>query len=129
VTILVRQSGIIHFGTPGSFRIRVPAEKAIALLFSFTGYKTEQRNFSTERKRRRTHRRPAGKRENGPCRKSSSRTSGKAMRQDWLRLNPKYAINIPSPTGGIESLIKIIVGSNNELTSQYSVRGGNYDEN
>src|SRR6185503_9579246 len=26
-------------------------------------------------------------------------------------------------------LIKVFVGSNNELTSQYSVRGGNYDEN
>ena len=29
----------------------------------------------------------------------------------------------------MESLIKIFVGSNNELTSQYSVRGGSYDEN
>jgi hypothetical protein len=44
-------------------------------------------------------------------------------------LNPKNAINIPSPAGGIESLIKVVVGSNNELTSQYTVRGGNYDEN
>ena len=46
-----------------------------------------------------------------------------------IRVNPRDAINIPTPTGGIESLIKILVGSNNELTSQYSVRGGNYDEN
>ena len=29
----------------------------------------------------------------------------------------------------LKALIKILVGSNNELTSQYSVRGGNYDEN
>lgn len=35
----------------------------------------------------------------------------------------------PSTVGGIEGLIKTFVGSNNELTSQYSVRGGNYDEN
>ena len=35
----------------------------------------------------------------------------------------------PSPINGIESLIKVFVGSNNELTSQYSVRGGSYDEN
>jgi len=35
----------------------------------------------------------------------------------------------PSPVNNIESLIKIFVGSNNELTSNYSVRGGNYDEN
>lgn len=30
---------------------------------------------------------------------------------------------------GVEALIKTMVGSNNELTSQYNVRGGNYDEN
>lgn len=35
----------------------------------------------------------------------------------------------PSATSGIEGLIKTFVGSNNELSSQYSVRGGNYDEN
>ncbi len=35
----------------------------------------------------------------------------------------------PSIIGGVEALIKLQVGSNNELTSQYSVRGGNYDEN
>ncbi|HZG24827.1 MAG TPA: TonB-dependent receptor, partial [Chitinophagaceae bacterium] len=46
-----------------------------------------------------------------------------------ITLNPKNAINIPSPVGGIESMIKGLVGSNNELTSQYAVRGGNYDEN
>lgn len=46
-----------------------------------------------------------------------------------IKIDPENAANIPSPIGGIESLIKIFVGSNNELTSQYSVRGGNYDEN
>src|SRR5690606_4681847 len=30
---------------------------------------------------------------------------------------------------GIEGLIKTYVGTNNELTSQYNARGGNYDEN
>ena len=50
-------------------------------------------------------------------------------KQVSIRINPKDAINIPSPIGGMESLIKVFVGSNNELTSQYSVRGGNYDEN
>ncbi|MEO6288701.1 MAG: TonB-dependent receptor plug domain-containing protein, partial [Ginsengibacter sp.] len=46
-----------------------------------------------------------------------------------VRINPKNTITLPSATGGVEGLIKILVGSNNELTSQYSVRGGNYDEN
>ena len=35
---------------------------------------------------------------------------------------------LPSTVGGVEGLIKIFVGSNNELTSN-TCRGGNYDEN
>jgi hypothetical protein len=57
-------------------------------------------------------------------------TSERQRREAGLiTINPKNVINIPSPVGGIESMIKVFVGSNNELTSQYSVRGGNYDEN
>ncbi|MEJ6979944.1 carboxypeptidase-like regulatory domain-containing protein [Pedobacter sp. P351] len=39
--------------------------------------------------------------------------------------------NIPSVSGNFESLLKTLPGvsSNNELSSQYSVRGGNFDEN
>ena len=46
-------------------------------------------------------------------------------------IDPKLATLIPSASGGIEALIKTFPGvaSNNELSSQYSVRGGNYDEN
>jgi hypothetical protein len=38
---------------------------------------------------------------------------------------------IPSPSGSFEAILKTMPGvsSNNELTSQYSVRGGNFDEN
>jgi len=42
------------------------------------------------------------------------------------------SINVsPSVTGGIEGIIKTFQGvsSTNELSSQYNVRGGNYDEN
>lgn len=35
----------------------------------------------------------------------------------------------PGPLGGVEGVIKSLVGSNNELTAQYSVRGGSFDEN
>jgi len=47
------------------------------------------------------------------------------------RIDPKNAASIPSISGGIEAMIKTLPGvsSNNELSSQYSVRGGNYDEN
>ena len=47
------------------------------------------------------------------------------------RLNAKQATLIPSMGGGVETLIKTLPGvvSNNELSSQYRVRGGNFDEN
>lgn len=46
-------------------------------------------------------------------------------------LEPKNFNQLPTITGNIEDLIKTQVGvsSNNELSSGYSVRGGNFDEN
>ncbi len=44
VTILGRQTGIITSDS-GSFRLKVPAGKAFAVLFSYSGYRTEQHNF------------------------------------------------------------------------------------
>jgi hypothetical protein len=45
-------------------------------------------------------------------------------------IDPKKADILPSTIGGIEGLLKIFLsGNNNELTSQYNVRGGNFDEN
>jgi hypothetical protein len=46
-----------------------------------------------------------------------------------IRPNPKSIINLPSPVMGVEGMLKVFIGSNNELTSQYNVRGGSYDEN
>ena len=49
----------------------------------------------------------------------------------YTHIDPKLSFQLPSPTGGIESLIKMLPGASsvNELSSQYNVRGGNYDEN
>jgi hypothetical protein len=47
-----------------------------------------------------------------------------------VRIDVKPASIMPSTIGGIEGLLKIFLsGNNNELTSQYNVRGGNFDEN
>ena len=127
VALLGRQAGIVTSDS-GTFRIKVPADKAFALVFSFTGYKTEQRNFLLNENEEEyiTIQLERGVREM----EAVVVTDQRQRRETGLVvINPKNAINVPSPTGGIESLIKIFVGSNNELTSQYSVRGGNYDEN
>lgn len=47
------------------------------------------------------------------------------------RIDPKNYKIIPNANGGIESLLMTFAGvnQNNEFSSQYNVRGGNYDEN
>lgn len=47
------------------------------------------------------------------------------------RIDVSKLNSVPNTSGGIESLLATQAGvsSNNELSSQYSVRGGNYDEN
>lgn len=54
---------------------------------------------------------------------------GRATNSEML--NSKTVALIPSAGGGFESMLKSIPGvvSNNELSSQYSVRGGSFDEN
>ena len=122
-----RQTGTITSDS-GTFVLKAPAEKAFAVVFSYTGYKTAQKNFLLSENEREflivklDHAR--GELESVTVTDQRQRTEA-----GLITINPKNAINIPSPTGGVESLIKVFVGTNNELTSQYSVRGGNYDEN
>ena len=46
-------------------------------------------------------------------------------------LDPKTIRNTPSANAGVEGLLKTLPGvsNNNELSTQYNVRGGNFDEN
>ncbi|WP_245575810.1 TonB-dependent receptor [Hymenobacter norwichensis] len=48
-----------------------------------------------------------------------------------IKLDPRTAKVLPSPFGDFNAILKTLPGvsSTNELTSTYSVRGGNYDEN
>ena len=48
-----------------------------------------------------------------------------------IKIDAKHVELIPDISGNLESLIKTMPGvsSNSELSSQYSVRGGNFDEN
>ncbi|MET0466829.1 MAG: TonB-dependent receptor [Chitinophagaceae bacterium] len=127
VTQIGNQSGITTNDT-GYFRIKVPAERAFALVFSYTGFRTEQKNFLLNEQEEefiilRLERTTSVMQEVVVTDQRDRREAG------LIRPNPKTIINLPSVTTGVESLLKVFVGSNNELTSQYSVRGGSFDEN
>ena len=127
IVLLGRETGLAS-NDSGTFRMRVPADKAFALVFSYTGYKSLQQNFLLNDKE---EEHIIIRMERSDSKLDSITVTDERDRKEagLIRINPKDAINIPTPIGGIESLIKVYVGSNNELTSQYSVRGGNYDEN
>ncbi|WP_395045839.1 carboxypeptidase-like regulatory domain-containing protein [Flavobacterium sp.] len=48
-----------------------------------------------------------------------------------ITISPKAVRLIPGANAGVENILKTLPGvySNNELSTQYAVRGGNYDEN
>ncbi|RYG46845.1 MAG: carboxypeptidase-like regulatory domain-containing protein, partial [Chitinophagaceae bacterium] len=127
ISLLGNQSGITTNDT-GYFKIKVPAERAFALVFSFTGYRTEQKNFLLNENEEEY---VTIKLEKVTSVLQEVVVSDQRDRREagLIRPNPKTIINLPSVTTGVESLLKVFVGSNNELTSQYSVRGGSYDEN
>ena len=127
IVLLGKETGLISSDS-GTFRIRVPADKAFALVFSYTGYKNQQQNFILNDKEEEYI---VIRMEQYDGKLDSITVTNERDRKEagLIRINPKDAVNIPTPIGGIESLIKVYVGSNNELTSQYTVRGGNYDEN
>ena len=127
IVILGKEKGIVSSDS-GRFSLNVTAGKSFALTFTHTGYKDVQKNFLLS----------AGEKESVIIKMTLSAntmesiiiTDDRERKENGLvKINPKNALTLPSTTGGVEALIKTLVGSNNELTSQYNVRGGNYDEN
>ena len=127
VVILGKINGTIT-NDSGYFRIKVPAEKPFALIFSFTGYREVQRDFYMNQDE---EEHTTVKLEKGTQTLETVVVGNEKERTELglTKINPKDALALPSTVGGVEGLIKTLVGSNNELTSQYNVRGGNFDEN
>ena len=113
----------------GYYELTVPAEKDIILKFSFVGYNLKEINLNLK----------TNEKKQLNLKLVSSNTelpqfeviSEYYRESNLTRINPKIADHIPTPSGNIEAIIKTLPGvsSSNELSYQYSVRGGNYDEN
>jgi hypothetical protein len=127
IIILGKNSGILSTDS-GTFSIKVPAQKSLALIFSYAGYMEQQKNFFLSNDETETiliQLKRSGKTLDAVI----VGTEKERKETGLIKINPKTAVILPSTVGGVEGLIKTLVGSNNELTSQYNVRGGNYDEN
>jgi hypothetical protein len=113
----------------GNYKLSIPASQDVTVDFSFIGYKSKRFEFNLK---------PGEIKElNIVLMNSFTELKGveikdeQARSYNYVRLSPKDVKLIPTLTGGIESMLKTLPGvsSTNELSSQYSVRGGNFDEN
>lgn len=113
----------------GRYSMQLPAGKEIEISVRCTGFETADTVLTT--------------RQNAPLnivfslKKQTTQldvvkvTEEKNRKTTFTTVNIEKVENNVGPQGGVESLLKTLpdVSSNNEMSSQYSVRGGSFDEN
>ena len=114
----------------GQYELYLPTDTLLNVVFSFIGYQQETRKIKLK---------SGEHRKVDVCLKSISTTLSDVVISDRqinsatiTRLDAREISLIPSSSaGGVEDLVKTLPGvsSTNELSSQYNVRGGNFDEN
>lgn len=114
----------------GEYLLRIPAGKPVEIIFSMIGYQTVQENITAKAEQRLqlNVRMQHTDQKIGEVQVTQHRRN----KTNINRIDPRYLNNLTDAgTGGVEALIKTLPGvsANNELSSQYSVRGGNFDEN
>lgn len=114
----------------GAYLLEIPARKEVTLQFSYIGMKNLQLTIELE---------PNADYEFHPILKTDTEQIGTVIIRGGQRqavegitsLSPETVRRIPGANAGVENLLKSLPGvsGNDELSTQYSVRGGNYDEN
>jgi len=114
----------------GEYLLRIPARKPVVIVFSMLGHQPVEKTLTATEEERiemnvtleLVHQQIG----------EVQVTEQRITRNNMARIDPRYLSSIADVgTGGVEALIKTLPGvsTNNELSSQYSVRGGNFDEN
>ncbi|MEA3446647.1 MAG: carboxypeptidase-like regulatory domain-containing protein, partial [Bacteroidota bacterium] len=114
----------------GKYEFEVPANEKITVYFRHLGYELIDRKLTLKVNER--------KEINISFQLESQKVdvidihAERERSMNITRIDPKIINALPDATGGgIEGILKTLPGvsSNNEMSSQYSVRGGNFDEN
>lgn len=113
----------------GKFTIEIPANVYVDMWFSKLGFKTEKISYrlSKNEKKNIAIKLVASKTN---IKEIVKKANKRRVEAGNVLINVQQASIMPSTIGGVEGLLKVFLsGNNNELTSQYNVRGGNFDEN
>ncbi len=114
----------------GFFSLKIPANTDVTVVFSHVSFKNVEATFNLK-KGEIFEFNPVMKQD--AVQISTVVLNGKKRKdvEGIITIAPDALIKIPGAQAGVENLLKTLPGvsSNNELSTQYSVRGGNYDEN
>ena len=129
ISILNQNIGVTS-DSNGKYNLDIPPNRSIVIVYSFIGYQMEKIRIPMLKK---------GQIYSLNIQLKSSSTlledviiiDQKSRKESFSRIKPKHVSVLPGNSGGIEAILKTLPGvsSANELSSQYSVRGGNFDEN
>ncbi len=111
----------------GNYRLAIPTDTLVTIIATFSNYKPFTKSLTVK----------PGEEKKIKIILYITELDGVSIygtknREDNMDIiDPKVAVKIPSPTMDIVGLVQSNIGvkSNNELSSAYSVRGGNFDEN
>ncbi len=114
----------------GNYNLTLPADTLINVVFSFVGYEEIKIEVRLQNEERRRH--------DVKMKVTSTLLPEMTVHDQSIkssaitRIDARETVLLPSVgAGGVEDMVKTLAGvsSTNELSSQYNVRGGNFDEN
>ena len=113
----------------GNYQIRIPFKKEINLIFSHVSYRTFTKKI-TANSRNTVRFSPILTLKTEQLDEIVIKDNRKRA-EGITNINVRKAKNIIGPNSGVENVLMTLPGvsNNNELSTQYNVRGGNFDEN
>ena len=129
ISILNQNIGITS-DENGKYNLNIVPNRSVVIAYSFIGYQMEKvripmlkegQNYTLDIRLKSTT----------TLLKDIIITDQKSRKESFSRIKAKHVSILPGNNVGIEAILKTLPGvsSANELSSQYSVRGGNFDEN
>lgn len=113
----------------GRYSIRIPLDKEVTVIFSHVSYKSITKKF-TAKNRNQIRFSPTLILKTEQLEEVIIKDNKKNA-QGITSIDVKKAQNVIGPNAGVENVLMTLPGvnNNNELSTQYNVRGGNFDEN
>jgi hypothetical protein len=114
----------------GFYELKVPANQKVTVVFTHVSLKKITITFSLDSNEQKEFN-PVMNDQEEQMGEVIVTANNRKVIQGISTIEPEIIRKIPGANAGIENILKSLPGvnSNNELSTQYAVRGGNYDEN